>query len=84
MDMVMDMEMDMDMEMEMDMGIDMNRFSPSCTRHFQWRVPNDNITFMLNADVALFKDIQVSQLALISSLFVIIYNATGCLIKAPP
>ena len=78
MDMVMDMEMDMEMEME----TDMNRSSPSCTRHFQWRVPNDNITFMLNADVALFKNIQVTQLAFISSVFVTIYNATGCLIKA--
>ena len=28
--------------------------------HWQWRIPNDNVTFMLNPDVALFKDIQVS------------------------
>ena len=28
--------------------------------HWQWRLPNDNVTFMLNPDVALFKDIQVS------------------------
>ena len=32
---------------------------PTCSPHFQWRVPKDNITFMLNADVALFKDIKV-------------------------
>merc|ERR1712013_923626 len=57
----MNMLMDMEMEMEMDKGMDMNRSSPSCTRHFQWRVPNDNITFMLNADVALFKDIQLDH-----------------------
>ena len=28
--------------------------------HWQWRIPNDKVTFMLNPDIALFKDIQVS------------------------
>merc|ERR1711990_1331210 len=29
--------------------------------HWQWRIPNDNVTFMLNPDVDLFKDIQVDK-----------------------
>jgi len=29
--------------------------------HWQWRLPNDNVTFMLNPDIALFKDIQVNE-----------------------
>merc|ERR1719209_1026417 len=29
--------------------------------HWQWQIPNDNVTFMLNPDVALFKDIQVNK-----------------------
>jgi len=29
--------------------------------HWQWRLPNDNLTFMLNPDIALFKDIQVNE-----------------------
>merc|ERR1719209_2624530 len=29
--------------------------------HWQWRIPNDKVTFMLNPDVALFKDIQVDK-----------------------
>merc|ERR1712192_231159 len=51
-DMKMDMERDMDMEIKMDIA---------CSPHWQWRIPNDNITFMLNADVALFKDIKVNE-----------------------
>merc|ERR1719209_2567348 len=30
-------------------------------QHWQWRLPGDNVTFMLNPDVALFKDIQVDK-----------------------
>jgi len=29
--------------------------------HWQWRLPNDNVTFMINPDMALFKDIKVNK-----------------------
>jgi len=29
--------------------------------HWQWRLPKDNVTFMLNPDIALYKDIQVEE-----------------------
>ena len=44
--------------------------------HWQWRLPNDNVTFMLNPDVALVKDIQLSVQR--QMVFILIrFNHTG-------
>merc|ERR1711971_1226193 len=64
----MDKEMDKEMEKETEKGMEKEmekkmkmEMTTDCSPHWQWRIPNDNITFMLNADVALFKDIKVNE-----------------------
>merc|ERR1719341_541374 len=60
-DKVKEPEKDMVKGKDTDMEMKMNMTSSDCSPHWQWRVPKDNITFMLNADVALFKDIKVNE-----------------------